>query len=116
MNRARALARALLLSYITVGYNFVERVVSIVAGVLAGSAALLGFALNSFFESLSGAVMVWRFRGHEDVSAEADEKTESMAAKLVGCTFVLLGAMCCMCLCKSLSCTRHLNGACSERS
>ena len=43
--------RALLLSYFTVGYNILEGVVSIFAGLLAGSIALIGFGLDSFIES-----------------------------------------------------------------
>jgi divalent metal cation (Fe/Co/Zn/Cd) transporter len=56
--------RALLLSYLTVGYNILEGAVSIFAGYLAGSIALVGFGLDSFVESLSGGVMIWRFRPH----------------------------------------------------
>ena len=58
--------KALLLSYFTVGYNLVEGIVSIFAGLLAGSIALVGFGLDSFVESLSGSVMIWRFRKQEE--------------------------------------------------
>ena len=54
----RVYRRALSLSYFTVGYNIVEGIVSIFAGVLAGSIALVGFGLDSFVESLSGGVMI----------------------------------------------------------
>lgn len=54
--------RALLLSYFTVGYNILEGLVSVFAGLLAGSIALVGFGLDSFVESSSGTVMIWRFR------------------------------------------------------
>ncbi|MCL5961705.1 MAG: cation transporter [Chloroflexi bacterium] len=91
MDRPRALKRALLLSYITVGYNVLEGLLSIAAGVAAGSVALMGFALDSFFESLSGAVMVWRFRQPDGATEDAEEESESTAVKLVGYTFVLLG-------------------------
>ena len=47
--------RALLLSYLTVGYNVIEGAVSIFAGYLAGSIALVGFGLDSFVESLPAA-------------------------------------------------------------
>ena len=53
--------RALLLSYLTVGYNVLEGIISIVAGALAGSIALIGFGLDSFIKSISGGVMIWRF-------------------------------------------------------
>jgi len=84
--------RALLLSYFTVGYNILEGVVSILAGSLAGSIALVGFGLDSFVESLSGGVMIWRFRQHGKMSEEEEERIEKKAVKLVGYTFFILGA------------------------
>ena len=84
--------KALLLSYITVGYNIVEGIVSIIAGALAGSIALLGFGLDSFVESLSGGVMIWRFRKQGQMSEEEEEHTEGKAVKLVAFTFFLLAA------------------------
>jgi divalent metal cation (Fe/Co/Zn/Cd) transporter len=84
--------RALVLSWVTVGYNILEGVVSIAAGALAGSIALVGFGLDSFVESLSGLIMVWRFTGAHALSAEDEERRERRAAKLVGWTFFILGA------------------------
>jgi len=84
--------RALVLSRVTVGYNILEGVVSIAAGVMAGSIALVGFGLDSFVESLSGLIMVWRFTGARERSEEDEERRERKAAKLVGWTFFLLGA------------------------
>ena len=46
--------RALRLSYFTVGYNLIEGIVSIAAGLLAGSVALVG---NSAFHSSFGLVL-----------------------------------------------------------
>ena len=82
--------KALLLSYFTVGYNVVEGVVSIGAGALTGSIALIGFGLDSFVESLSGGVMIWRFRKHGKLSEEEEENIESKATKLIGYTFFIL--------------------------
>lgn len=84
--------RALVLSYFTVGYNVLEGVVSILAGSLAGSIALIGFGLDSFIESLSGSVMIWRFTGHKGLSGEEEERIEKKAITLVGYTFFILGA------------------------
>ena len=84
--------RALFLSYFTVGYNFLEGLVSIFAGLLAGSIALVGFGLDSFIESLSGGVMIWRFSQHGKVSEEEEAKIEAKATKLVAFTFFVLGA------------------------
>lgn len=85
--------KALLLSYFTVGYNIIEGIVSIIAGILAsGSIALIGFGLDSFIESLSGGIMIWRFRKYGKVSEEEEEKAEKKATKLVASMFFILGA------------------------
>lgn len=83
--------KALYLSYFTVGYNLLEGLVSIFAGILAGSIALVGFGLDSFVESLSGSVMIWRFRKHGKISEEEEEKVEKKAIRFVAYTFFILG-------------------------
>ncbi|GAB4220806.1 MAG: cation transporter [Spirochaetota bacterium] len=84
--------KALTLSYFTVGYNILEGVASVIAGAFAGSIALVGFGLDSFVESLSGIIMIWRFRKHGIVSLEEEEEIEHRAQKLVGYTFFILAA------------------------
>lgn len=84
--------KALFLSYFTVGYNITEGIVSILAGLLAGSIALVGFGLDSFVESLSGSVMIWRLRKHGKISEEEEEKAEKKAVRFVAYTFFILGA------------------------
>ena len=84
--------KALSLSYFTVGYNISEGVVSILAGLLAGSIALVGFGLDSFVESLSGSVMIWRLRKHGKITEEEEEKVERKAVRLIAYTFFILGA------------------------
>lgn len=84
--------RALWLSYLTVAYNLLEGVVSLLAGCLAGSVALVGFGLDSFVESLSGGVMIWRFRSPGRLRPEEEERREKQAVRLVGWTFIILAA------------------------
>ncbi len=83
--------RALLLSWFTVGYNVLECAASIIAGALAGSVALVGFGLDSFVESISGGVMIWRFSRH-GLTEEEERKVEARAVKLVGWSFFILAA------------------------
>ena len=90
---ASAQNKALALSLFTVGYNILEGVVAIVGATMAGSSVLLAFGLDSFVESLSGSVMIWRFwkfgpKADEDKIAGAEKK----ATRLVGYTFFILGA------------------------
>lgn len=84
--------KALSLSYFTVGYNVLEGIVSIFAGLLAGSIALIGFGLDSFVESSSGSIMIWRFRKHGKISEEEEEKVEKKAIRFVAYSFFILGA------------------------
>jgi divalent metal cation (Fe/Co/Zn/Cd) transporter len=84
--------RALSLSYFTVGYNLVECLVSLFAGYLAGSIALVGFGLDSLVESLSGGVMIWRFRHAPGLEAAEEARRERRAVRLVGWTFLALAA------------------------
>ncbi|MCW4033380.1 MAG: cation transporter [Candidatus Bathyarchaeota archaeon] len=83
--------RALWLSYFTLGYNIVEGIISIFAGALAGSIALVGFGLDSFVESISGGVMIWRFHKPENLSEDELERIEKKAAKFVAYSFFILG-------------------------
>ncbi|HSW67018.1 MAG TPA: cation transporter [Bacteroidales bacterium] len=82
--------RALLLSYFTVAYNIIEGIVSVTAGMMAGSIALIGFGSDSFIESLSGAIMIWRFSKHGKISSKDEIKVEKRAIKLVGYAFLVL--------------------------
>jgi|TARA_B100001971_G_C18080964_1_gene478287 divalent metal cation (Fe/Co/Zn/Cd) transporter len=84
--------KALILSYVTVGYNVLEGTASILSGVFAGSIALIGFGLDSFIESLSGGVMIWRFSQGTQISQEEEERIEKKATRLVAYTFFILGA------------------------
>jgi divalent metal cation (Fe/Co/Zn/Cd) transporter len=83
MNKTAKLA--LLLSYITVAYNVLEGLISVGFAILAGSPALLGFGIDSFVESLSGTVMIWRFSHFAE-----DERREQMAIRLVGTSLIAL--------------------------
>src|SRR3989339_1709803 len=84
--------KALDLAYFTIAYNVVECVLSLMAGVWAGSIALVGFGLDSLVESLSGGVMIYRFARHETLSPAEEERLERRAVKIVGFTFFILAA------------------------
>lgn len=90
--RPALLRRGLLLEYLTVGWNILEGVIAIGAGVVAASPALIGFGVDSFVESVSGGVLIWRLRaeigGKDD--EEAIERLEHRAERLVGVAFLLL--------------------------
>ncbi len=84
-------SRALKLSYFTVTYNIIECIVSIISGFIAGSTALLGFGSDSLVESLSGLIMIWRFRKHGIVSKDEEDEVDKKATFFVGITFFIFG-------------------------
>lgn len=94
LTRGDLLNRGLLLEYVTVGWNIVEGLVAIGAGVIAGSPALIGFGTDSFVESISGGVLIWRLAGERSGrhDAEGVERIERRAERLVGASFLIVAA------------------------
>jgi len=92
--RSTYLRRGLRLEYLTVGWNVVEGVVAVGAGVVAGSIALIGFGADSFVETISGAVLIWRLSAEArgTLDEEAVERVEERAERLVGLAFLVLAA------------------------
>jgi divalent metal cation (Fe/Co/Zn/Cd) transporter len=91
--RAALLARGLRLEYLTVGWNVIEGVVALGAALAAGSVALLGFGVDSFVETASGGVLIWRLRAeHGARGHEAVERIEQRARKLVALSLFALAA------------------------
>jgi divalent metal cation (Fe/Co/Zn/Cd) transporter len=78
--------RAKLLSWASLGYMTLEGAVAILAGVLAGSVALIGFGIDSAIEGFASAIIVWRFTGQRMFS----EAAERRAQKLVALQFFIL--------------------------
>lgn len=84
--RARLGRRAQLLAAASVAYNCVEAVVALVAGLVAGSVALVGFGLDSLVEVSSGLVILWQFRH------AVPESRERQALRLMALSFFALAA------------------------
>jgi divalent metal cation (Fe/Co/Zn/Cd) transporter len=83
--------RALWLEYFTVGWNVVEGVVAIGAGVIAGSVALIGFGADSAIEVMSAVGLLWRLRKAGPHAAVSEESAaEKRALYVVAITFFLL--------------------------
>jgi divalent metal cation (Fe/Co/Zn/Cd) transporter len=91
--RDRLLEQALRLEYFTVGWNVLEGLVAVVAALAAGSVALLGFGIDSFVESASGGVLVWRLRCERHSPGSCDvEELEHRALRWVGASLCCLAA------------------------
>jgi divalent metal cation (Fe/Co/Zn/Cd) transporter len=83
--------RALWLEYFTVGWNIVEGVTAIVAGIIAGSVALIGFGADSAIEVVSAVGLLWRLRkALPDAPLSEESNAEKRALYVVTATFFLL--------------------------
>src|SRR3989449_8322062 len=89
MERVAVLRRGLALEGVTVGYNALEGIVAIAAGLAAGSVALTGFGIGSVIEVTSGVVLWWRLRAELGV-ARVGPAVEARAARWAGVLLLAL--------------------------
>jgi divalent metal cation (Fe/Co/Zn/Cd) transporter len=87
----RLTRRGLRLAQFTVGYNVLEGILAVGAGVAAGLVSLIGFGIDSGIESLSGVLVALRLSARLR-SGQTDERKERLALRLVAVTFFLLAA------------------------
>jgi divalent metal cation (Fe/Co/Zn/Cd) transporter len=90
LERPAAVLRGRRLEYFTVGWNTLEGLVAVVAGIVAGSISLVGFGIDSFIEVTSGSILLWRMSVDSDMRRR--ETNEKRALQLVGACFLLLAA------------------------
>lgn len=88
VRREHLVKRGRRLEYFTVVYNSLEGLIAIVAGLFAGSIALVGFGFDSIIEVTSGLTLIWRL--HADVHEERRERVEMLALRIVGICFIAL--------------------------
>ncbi|MCY4367718.1 MAG: cation transporter [Chloroflexi bacterium] len=81
---------AIFLVIATLAWNLLEAVISLWAGVVAGSVSLLAYGLDSVVEMLVGGVLVWRLLATGD--GDREEAAERKARRLVGLIFFFLSA------------------------
>ncbi|MFZ1412934.1 MAG: cation transporter [Micropruina sp.] len=81
--------RGLRLAQFTVGYNVLEGVLAISAGMAAGLVSMIGFGVDSGIESISAVLVAGRLIARLR-NREPDEEKEKQTLKLVAMTFYLL--------------------------
>ena len=93
IDRPALVQRALRLELLTVGWNLIEGIIAVLAALAAGSVALLGFGVDSFVESASGGVLIWRLRAEQAGSSPHEIKRLDLRAhRLVALSLFLLAA------------------------
>ena len=72
--------RAKVLSWASLVYMVFEGGIAILAGILAGSVALIGFGLDSAVEGFASVIIVWRFTGARMFSEAAEQRAQKLVA------------------------------------
>lgn len=106
-DRSRLVRRAVRLSWLTVGYNVVEGLVSVYFGVSDDSMALAGFGADSFIEVFSALLVLWRFRSEEGLAAGLSVARERSGTLGIGVLFLLLAAVTALAAALQLKDGRH---------
>jgi divalent metal cation (Fe/Co/Zn/Cd) transporter len=88
--RADAVRRSKVLNRLTLGWNVVEGVVALAAGVAAGSVSLVGFGLDSAIEVSAALVIMWRLR--QEHRHECMEPFDRRAVRIIAVSFFVLAA------------------------
>jgi len=88
VDRTRLVARSRRLNVATLGYNSLEGVVAIVAGLAAGSVALLGFGIDSGIELSASVVALWRLSADADAARRVE--VEQASHRIIGVLFLAL--------------------------
>ena len=78
--RDRLIRRVKLLSWASLAWMSVEGAVAIIAGLVAGSVALVGFGLDSVIEGFASVVIIWRFTGARKLSDAAEVRAQKLVA------------------------------------
>lgn len=86
--RAVALHRARWLNAATIGWNVVEGVVAVAAGVVAGSVSLVGFGVDSGIEVSAALILTWRLR--QEHKGGCMQKSDARAARAIAVSFLVL--------------------------
>ena len=87
----RLTRRGLRLAQFTVGYNVIEGIVAVTAGLMAGLVSVVGFGIDSGIESIAAVLVALRLSARLR-HGEADERKERVTLKLVAVTFFILAA------------------------
>jgi divalent metal cation (Fe/Co/Zn/Cd) transporter len=90
LDRPAVVRRGQRLTWATIAYNSLEAVLSIGAGLAAGSIALVGFGFDGLIESTSSIAGLWRLRS--DAASATRLRSERLALRIIGICFLLLAA------------------------
>ncbi len=85
------LKKARTLQLYNVLYDILEVCVSLIAGFSSGSAALIGWGLDSVVEVISGGTLYWRLNGElKHIDEKEVKKREKITLYVIACSFFII--------------------------
>jgi divalent metal cation (Fe/Co/Zn/Cd) transporter len=94
LEREVAVTRAWWLNAVTIGWNSIEGVIALAAGVIAGSVSLVGFGFDSAIEVSAALVLTWRLA--QERRDGCTQPADSRATKVIAVSFAALAAYVCV--------------------
>jgi divalent metal cation (Fe/Co/Zn/Cd) transporter len=88
--RSDAVRRARWLNAATIGWNGIEGVVAIAAGLVAGSVSLVGFGFDSAIEVSAALILTWRLA--QERKEGCTQTADATATKAIAVSFAVLAA------------------------
>ncbi|WP_419552849.1 cation transporter [Candidatus Poriferisodalis sp.] len=86
--REQAVTRQKWLTAATIGWNGVEGVIAIAAGLAAGSVSLIGFGLDSGIEVSAALILAWRLAQERRTGCK--QEADRLAQRLIAVSFAAL--------------------------
>jgi hypothetical protein len=88
--RAAAVRQGRLLNRLTIGWNALEGIVAVAAGLAAGSVSLVGFGLDSGIEVSAALVLAWRLA--QERRQGCTQAADRRATRAIAVSFLALAA------------------------
>ena len=86
--RDQAVTRQKRLTAATIGWNVIEGVIAVAAGIAAGSVSLIGFGLDSGIEVSAAVILAWRLAKERRTGCKQD--ADKLAQRLIAVSFAAL--------------------------
>lgn len=87
-DRKKLLKRSRLVETASLIYNICEVIISVTAGLITGSSALISWGLDSTVEAGSAGTMIWRLHGEETGISQKDlQRRKKIALSVISAAF-----------------------------
>lgn len=89
-NYLKGIKRGKYIELLSLVYNIIEVIISMIAGIATGSSALISWGVDSLIEANSAGFMIWRLDGEiKKISEDELRKRKKIALSVLSATFTI---------------------------